>query len=300
MRYSPSGGAGISSRAAAGAARVTDRAGQSPPAQRPGLRRGLVRIAFALGAAAWLGGCSVIDRFTFFPDRAVGPPPAGVEERWISTADGQRLHAWSARATRSAPTLLWSHGNAGNIDSRRDLLLALARRGLGVLAYDYRGYGKSTGSPDEAGVYLDALAAFDSEVAGGRPPGDIVCFGESLGGAVSIELATRRPCGAVVVVSTFTRLADVARRHYGPLGALAGDRFNALGRISRLSAPVLVVHGDQDEIVPFELGQRLYEAAPAPRRFLRLAGAGHNDALAYPGLLDAVDAFAREAVARPD
>jgi fermentation-respiration switch protein FrsA (DUF1100 family) len=279
---------------------VSDRARAGHRSQASDARRGREIVAFALGAAAWLAGCSVIDRFTFFPDRAVGPPPPGVEERWISTEDGQRLHAWSARPPRAGPTLLWSHGNAGNIDSRRDLLLALTHRGLGVLAYDYRGYGKSTGSPDEAGVYRDALAAFDSEVAAGRAPRDIVCFGESLGGVVSIDLATRRACGAVVVGSTFTRLADVARRHYGPLAVLAGDRFNALGRISRLSAPVLVAHGDQDEIVPFALGQRLFEAAPAPRRFLRLAGAGHNDALVYPGLLDAVAAFAREAVARPE
>jgi uncharacterized protein len=263
-----------------------------------GAERRCLWIAIALGAGFWTAGCSlVIDRLTFFPDRAVGPPPQGVIERWIATEDGPRLHAWYVRPLGSAPTLLWSHGNAGNIASRRDLLLALAERGLGVLAYDYRGYGKSTGSPSESGVYQDAVAAFDSEVAAGRDPRRIVCFGESLGGAVSIDLAIRRPCGAVVLVSTFTRLADVARRHYGPLGALAGNRFDALGRISRLSVPVLVVHGDQDEIVPFEQGQRLYEAAPGPRRFLRLAGASHNDSLGYPGLLDAVAAFAREATA---
>jgi len=256
-------------------------------------------IALALAVWGWLAGCSMIDRFTFFPDRAVGSAPPGVEERWIVTGDGQRLHAWYARPREGAPTLLWSHGNAGNIDSRRELLMALARRGVGVLAYDYRGYGRSTGAPSEAGVYADAAAAFDSEVAAGRNPRDIVCFGESLGGAVSIELATRRPCGAVIVVSGFTRLADVARRHYGPLGALAGNRFDCLARVGRLSVPVLFAHGDRDEIVPFELGQRLYEAAPEPRRLLRLAGAGHNDALGYPGLLDAVAAFARDAVTRP-
>jgi fermentation-respiration switch protein FrsA (DUF1100 family) len=241
----------------------------------------------------------VLDHFIFLPDRAVGPAPAGVEERWITTEDGQRLHAWYAGGPDSAPTLLWSHGNAGNIDSRREVLLALAQRGVGVLAYDYRGYGKSAGSPHEAGVYLDAAAVFDSEVARGRDPRAIVCFGESLGGAVSIALAARRSCGAVVVVSTFTRLADVARRHYGLLGALAGKRFDSLARIPDLSAPILVAHGDQDEIVPFDLGQQLFEAAPAPKRFYRIAGAHHNDALASPGLLDAVAAFAREGMARP-
>jgi hypothetical protein len=238
-----------------------------------------------------------IDSFVFFPDRRVGAPPAGVEERWILTEDGQRLHAWYAPARGAGPVLLWSHGNAGNIDSRRQLLLALAARGLGVLAYDYRGYGRSDGSPTERGVYLDASAAFDGEVAFGTDPGSIVCFGESLGGAVSIEVATRRRCGAVIAVSTFTRLADVARRHYGPLGSLAGDRFDSLARLPRVSAPVLVAHGDRDEIVPFELGERLFVAAPAPKRFFRIAGADHNEALGRPALLDAIAEFAREAVA---
>jgi fermentation-respiration switch protein FrsA (DUF1100 family) len=241
----------------------------------------------------------MIGHFTFFPDREVGPAPAGVEERWITTEDGQRLHAWYAAGPAGAPLLLWSHGNGGNISSRRSVLLAFLQRGLGVLAYDYRGYGKSDGSPHEAGVYLDASAAFDSAVASGWDPRAIVCFGESLGGAVSIELATRRPCAAVIVVSTFTRLADVARWHYGPLGALlAGNRFDSLERIQRLSVPILVAHGDQDEIIPFELGQRLFEAAPEPKRFHRVAGASHNDVFASAALLDAIAAFAREGVAR--
>jgi len=259
---------------------------------RTGRRSGLALVALLLT------GCNVwIDHFVFFPDRRVGPPPPGVEERWIVTEDGRRLHAWHVPARGAGPVLLWSHGNAGNIDSRRDLLLALAGRGLGLLAYDYRGYGRSEGSPSEHGVYLDAAAAFDSLVTRGTDPGAIVCFGESLGGAVSLEVATRRRCGAVITVSTFTRLADVARRHYGPLGSLAGDRFDTLARLPRVSAPILVAHGDQDEIVPFELGERLFAAAPGPKRFFRITGAQHNDALGRPALLDAIAAFAREAVA---
>ena len=248
--------------------------------------------------ALLLAGCNVwIDSFVFFPDRRVGPPPTGVEERFFLAEDGPRLHAWYAPPRGAGPVLLWSHGNAGNIDSRRPLLMALAARGLGVLAYDYRGYGRSEGSPSEAGVYRDAAAAFDGLVASGSDPATIVCFGESLGGAVSIEVATRRRCGAVIVVSTFTRLADVARRHYGPLGALAGARFDSLARIPRVTAPVLVAHGDRDEIVPFELGERLFAATPAPKRFFRIGGADHNDALGHPGVLDTIAQFAREAVA---
>jgi len=256
------------------------------------------RPALAM-AALLLTGCTMwIDQFVFFPDRQVGTPPAGVEERWIVTEDGRRLHAWYDPPRGGGPVLLWSHGNAGNIDSRRALLLALAARGLGVLAYDYRGYGRSEGSPSEQGVYLDATAAFDDLVTRGTDPATIACFGESLGGAVSIEVATRRRCAAVIVVSTFTRLADVARRHYGPLGSLAGNRFDSLARLSRVSAPVFVAHGDQDEIVPFELGERLFAAAREPKRFFRIAGADHNDALGRTALLDAIAEFVREAVVR--
>jgi hypothetical protein len=235
-----------------------------------------------------------IDRLIFFPDHTVGPPPANAEERWITTPDGERLHAWHSAPDEAAPLLLWSHGNAGNIGWRRDVLVALAHRGLGVLAYDYRGYGKSSGAPSEAGVYADACAAFDSVVARGRDARSIACFGESLGGAVSIELASRRRCGAVLVVSTFTRLADVARRHYGPFGALARNRFDSLARIADVAAPVLVAHGDRDEIVPFEMGRRLFEAASLPKRFCAITGASHNDVLTAPELLDAVTAFVRE------
>jgi fermentation-respiration switch protein FrsA (DUF1100 family) len=260
-----------------------------------------VRAAAALAVAALLLliACVMwLDRFVFFPDRRVGPPPAGVEERGITTPDGRRLHAWYVKPRDGGPVLLWSHGNAGNIDARRAPLAALAARGLGVLAYDYRGYGRSEGSPSEPGVYLDAAAAFDDLVTRGTEAATIVCFGESLGGAVSIELATRRACRAVIAVSTFTRLADVARRHYGPLGLLAGKRFDSLARLPRVAAPVLVAHGDQDEIVPFELGERLFAAAAEPKRFVRVAGADHNDALDRPALLDAIAEFAREAVAR--
>lgn len=237
-----------------------------------------------------------LDGLIFFPDLHVPAPPPGVEERGFTTADGVRLHAWWAPPPTGAPVLVWSHGNAGNIGGRAEVLCALARRGLGVLAYDYRGYGRSRGHPTEAGVYRDADAAYDAARAAGVPAAHIVCFGESLGGVVSVHLATVRPCAAVVLVATFTRLRDVARAHYGLLGLLAGDRFDALTRIRTLRAPVLIAHGDEDEVVPFPLGERLFSAAPEPKRFVRVPGAHHNDVLGSPTLLDAIATFARDAV----
>jgi fermentation-respiration switch protein FrsA (DUF1100 family) len=239
----------------------------------------------------------LVEQLIFFPDRYVPEPPAGVEERWITTEDGVRLHAWYAPATQPIATLIWSHGNGGNIGGRVDVLLALRARGLSVLAYDYRGYGRSQGRPSESGVYRDACAAYDSERARGVPATTILCFGESLGGAVSINLASERPCAGVAVVSTFPTLADVARRHYGALASLAGKRFDSRARLAMLRVPTFVAHGDADELVPFELGEAVYHAAPEPKRFFRAPGAHHNDVFAAPGLLDALTEFARFAVA---
>lgn len=237
----------------------------------------------------------MLESFIFFPDRVMPPTPAGVVDRTIETADGVRIHAWLAVPPDPVATLVWSHGNGGNVGNRVEILLALAARDLAVLAYDYRGYGRSEGAPSEAGAYLDSEAAYDHVRASGITPGRIICFGESLGGVVSIRLATERECAGVAVVATFPSLRAVARAHYGLLGAAVGQRFDATHRLPRLSAPLLVAHGDQDEIVPFELGERLFAAAPGPKSFLRVRGAMHNDVLGHPALLDAVAEFARRA-----
>ena len=244
-----------------------------------------------------LAGCRLVnlDGLIFFPERGAPAPPAGIAERWFMAADGVRLHAWFVEPPPGGPMLVWSHGNGGNVAGRAGVVLALATRGVGVLAYDYRGYGRSDGRPSEPGVYRDAEAAYDEVRAAGVPASQVVAFGESLGGAVSIYLATRRPCAAVAVVSTFTCLRDVARHHYGMLAALAGARFDARARLGELSVPILVAHGDEDELVPFTLGEQLFEAARPPRRFLRVAGAHHNDIFDSAELLDAIAGFARAA-----
>jgi len=258
-------------------------------------------IALVAVLAPWMlaAGFSLplVDRLIFAPDRVMPKAPPGIEERTITTEDGVRLSAWHSPARPSerfavAPTILWSHGNAGNIANRAPIQLALADRGVNVLAYDYRGYGRSDGRPTEDGVYLDARAAFDSLVAAGVPASRIVCFGESLGGAVSIELALARRCAGVAVVSTFTSIGDVAREHFGVLGILATGRFDSAARIGSLSVPLFQAHGDRDEVVPFELGERLHAAAPKPKRFLRVPGASHNDIFASEELLDAIAGFA--------
>jgi fermentation-respiration switch protein FrsA (DUF1100 family) len=138
------------------------------------------------------------------------------------------------------------------------------------------------------------LAAYDHVRDGGVAPERIVAFGESLGGAVALRLATERACAGVALVSTFTRLADVARVHYGPLAMMAGGRFDSLALVERLRVPLFMAHGDEDEIVPYELGTALFTAAPEPKRFFDAAGAHHNDVFGAPGLIEAIADFARE------
>jgi fermentation-respiration switch protein FrsA (DUF1100 family) len=262
------------------------------------MRRLAATLSGLFLGAAFVSHPAMIERLIFFPDSFVGDPPPGVEERWIRSSDGVRLHAWQATHPRAHASVVWSHGNGGNIADRAAILVALAAQGLDVLAYDYRGYGKSEGRPSEAGVYRDAEAAFDAERdrLGGSAP--IVCFGESLGGAVAIRLATRRPCAGVAVVSTFTSLRDAARRHYGVFAALAGARFDSASLVGTLRVPFFAAHGDRDEIVPYELGERLFAAAPSPKRFLRIPGARHNDVFEHGMLVEEVARFVREAAGR--
>jgi fermentation-respiration switch protein FrsA (DUF1100 family) len=240
---------------------------------------------------------SLLDGFIFFPDRHMPPPPPGVVDVFFSASDGVRIHAWWAEAKDARATLVWSHGNGGNVGGRGMVTRGLLARGVSVLAYDYRGYGNSEGEPSEEGVYLDAIAAYDHLRTRGIPGSRVVAFGESLGTVVSVHLASKRGCAGLVLVSPMTRLQDVARAHYGPLAALAGDRFDAIGLISKIHRPLLIAHGDQDEVVPFALGVKLFEAAEEPKKFLRVEGAHHNDIFASDELMDAIVRFANEVTA---
>ena len=239
----------------------------------------------------------LLNAMLYFPARDIlqTPAAAGLPYRDVEleTADGERLHGWwvPRRAAPSRGHVMLCHGNAGNIGDRVLHAEILTAAGFDVLLFDYRGYGSSTGRPDEHGTYRDARAALAwLQREPGVDPSRVIYLGESLGGAVALELAMEHPPAGLVLLSAFTSVREMARRHYRVIPpAAVPDAYPSLRLIANLRAPLLVLHGGDDMIVPVEQGRALFDAAPEPKRLLILPGVGHNDVLSLSG-----DAVAEE------
>ncbi len=228
-----------------------------------------------------------------YPDGDWNPPGLVFEDAWFNAADGTKLHGWFVPHEHPRAVALFLHGNAGNISHREDMLRQLHRLGVAVLAPDYRGYGRSEGSPSEAGVLADGRAArkWLAERAG-IPESRIVLMGESLGGAVATLLAGESPPRALVLENVFCSLPEVATYHYPwlPVGALIRTQLNAGEAIKKYRGPLLQAHAGADTIVPLKLGRKLFAAANEPKQLLVIAGADHNDPRT-PEFFDALDRF---------
>ena len=200
------------------------------------------------------------------------------EELSITTSDGVTLHGWWIDGPGDR-VLIWYHGNAGNIGDRlHNARWFVEQLGVAVVLVDYRGYGRSQGTADESGLYLDGLAIYDAVAARSVRAQDIVLFGRSLGGAVAIETALRRPAGVVVLESVFRSVPALAREHYWFVpSAVVRTGMDNESKIGRVQAPMLLLHGDRDAIVPLAHGRRLFELAARPAPFHVIEGAGHND-----------------------
>jgi len=261
---------------------------------------GRLRKTLLLGSlavvAATAGGCAYLDvkqrEWIFRAQRDVQATPAdhGLphEDLWLAvrgngSAD-ERVHAWWIPAAEAGkPTLLYLHGSRWSMSNNLFRIARLRGMGFSVLAIDYRGFGRSDGDlPSEAQAYADAQAAWEHLRVREPDPGRRFVFGHSLGGAVAIELATRNgDVAGLIVESTFTSMRDMAAAMgYGglPIGAVLTQRFDSLDKVARLATPVLFVHGTSDRFVPAEMSERLYAAAPEPKRLLLVENAGHSNA----------------------
>ena len=264
-----------------------------------------VLLAGTVYAGLCLGLFLFQSSLVYFPSRSLYATPATAglkfEDVWLTTSDNVRIHGWFISQPEPRGTLLFFHGNAGNIGDRIESLSIFHSLGLNTLIIDYHGYGQSEGSPGEQETYLDARAAWNYLVNDRRiPAAKIILFGRSLGGGVAAWLAGQVTPAGLILESSFTSVPDLASKIYPlfPVRWLARIRYDSKSVIAAVRCPVLIIHSTSDEIVPFVHGQALLEAAPAPKSFVQLVG-GHNDGFLRSGehYTNGLDTFLKRALA---
>ena len=239
-----------------------------------------------IGAAFYIGLVAVMylaqRSLMYFPETLrTTPAQAGLpeaEEVTLDTADGERVIAWHIAPRGDQPIILYFHGNGGALRYRVDRYRALTKDGTGLVALSYRGYGGSSGRPSEAGLIEDARATY-AFATKRYPEARLVLWGESLGTGVAVALAAEKKVARLVLEAPFLSAVSVAASVYWfvPVRWLMNDQFRSDQRIRDVTAPVLIVHGDRDDVIPIESGEQLYALIAGPKRFLRIPGAGHED-----------------------
>ncbi len=240
---------------------------------------GAAAVYAAIGLVAYLGQRKLM----YFPDRERTLPAevglTGVEERTIETPDGQRVVAWYGRARPGRPTLLYFHGNGGSLAIRAPRIARFMDQGWGIYMMTYRGYGGSTGSPSEAANVADARLAYAALVKESVPPKSIVVYGESLGSGIAVRIAAELPVGGVMLDAPYTSIVDVAAQAYPflPVRIFLTDRYETTRYIAGIKAPLLILHGARDGVVPVAMGRELARLAPEPKRLVIFPNGHHSD-----------------------
>jgi pimeloyl-ACP methyl ester carboxylesterase len=256
------------------------------------LLKSVVRITLGVLIGATLFLVFSEKRLIYYPAAEVDVTPKALglpfEEVSIDVEPGVTIHGWFIKAAKepSVATVLFSHGNAGNIADRLDRVLRWRGVGADFLLYDYRGYGKSTGSPDEEGTYRDGRAAYDYLVSDRHvDPAHLILMGESLGCAISIQLAIERKAAGLAIEAPFASIAHMANAIYPflPLGSFIRTRYENVKKIPQLKMPLFVVQGTRDEVIPLAQGRMVFDAAPEPKQYLAIEGAHHNDVYVVGG-----------------
>ncbi|UCF71881.1 MAG: alpha/beta hydrolase [Deltaproteobacteria bacterium] len=261
----------------------------------------LICLIVLIGACSYLLYPRIEGFFVFFPESSFDRTPDELslhyKEVYFNTADGERLHGWFFPQKKESSVILFCHGNAGNISHRLDNIMLLLEQGLQVFIFDYRGYGRSSGRPSEKGLYLDGLGAYDYLINTEHiPPTKIIPFGRSLGAAVAIEISLQRRARSIIMENAFTSIKEMARTI--PLFYLFSfflpAHYNNLERIGYITIPKLLIHGEEDEIVSFCMGEKLFRAAKASKYFYPIKDAGHNDTFIVGGrkYFETIAAFA--------
>jgi uncharacterized protein len=259
----------------------------------------------ALVAAAYLVLVAAMYIFQrnllYIPDNRLPDPAASgvpeMREVRLKTADGLELISWHRAAASGRPTIVYFHGNGGNISYRAFRIHPYLNRGYGLLLVEYRGYGGNPGTPTERGLYEDGRAAMTFIADEGVPADDVVLYGESLGGGIAVQVAAEqarasKAVGALILEAPLSSVTDVAAYHYPliPVRWLLEDRFESAGKIGDVAAPVLIIHGENDWVVPIDFGRALFKAAKEPKESWWISGGGHED-LHHFGLQSAVIDF---------
>lgn len=249
--------------------------------------RKLIKSLITAAALVYLGLCAYYYLFQtqiiYYPSKTVTATPKDIglayKNLTITTGDGVKINAWYIPAPSARATVLFSHGNAGNIGNRLESIAIMHELGANVLVYDYRGFGRSEGAAGEDGTYRDAEAAWEHLTKNESiAPERIILWGRSLGSAVAIELATRRKAGALIVESGFTSIVAVAKQviPYLPMALLVRHRYDSVEKVPSITIPALFIHSPDDEVIPFAQGRKLYEqSASTPKEFLAIKGS-HN------------------------